>query len=121
MAKRDVVKYYRDTIDQYVKLSNTLSELQKALEEGHVKESQVESFIPLIEAAKAHMEEMSYVIFLLKQPALHPKKFFTKNNDLIEAFKNRKLDRDSHLNTTQELLDKMRELLVDKEEDVECN
>lgn len=121
MAKRDVIKYYRDTIDQYVKLSNTLKELQKALEAGEIKESQVETFIPLIEVAKAHMEEMSYVIFLLKQPSLHPKKFFTKNNDLIETFKNRKLDRESHLNTTQELLDKMRTLLIDKKEDTKCN
>lgn len=115
MAKRDVIKYYRDTIDQYVKLSNTLKELQKALDAGEVKESQVETFIPLIEAAKSHMEEMSYVIFLLKQPKFNLKNFFTKNNDVLVAFRNHKLDKESKLNSTEELLNKMRELLVNKE------
>lgn len=116
MAKRDVIKYYRDTIDQYIKLSNTLKELQKALDEDQIKPENVESFIPLVEAAKAHMEEMSYVIFLLHQPKFNVKNFFTKNNDLVKIFKDRKLDKESHLSTTEELLNKMRELLPSKEE-----
>lgn len=112
MANRDVIKYYRDVVNQYNKLTNTVSELQKALQEGQIKEEQVQNFIPLVEANKAHMESLAYVIFLLKQPKFNLKNFFTENNDLVVAFKNHKLDKESHLNSTQELLDQMRELLI---------
>ena len=115
MAKRDVINYYKDTIKQYTKLTSTLKELQKAADAEQISVDQLENFMPLVEAAKAHVDEMSYVAFLLKKPLLNPKNFLTKHSDLVNIFKTRKLDRDSRLSSTQELIDAIRGILVDKE------
>lgn len=114
MAKRDVLKYYKESVNQFTEMTSLLEDLQKSYEEGKISQENIENIQTQIEAMKDNCDRLGYVVYLLNQPTFSFKKL--KDQGLKGYFEEKKLTKEYALKSQQETVDFIKECLKEVEE-----
>lgn len=112
MALKDLKNYYNQVCDQYYEVLENLKDFQKEQEEGLVEEERMEQIKQNIKPLMDNYERISYLMFLLNQPAKKEKikKYKKQNQKLLNKLsKNNSIEQMNKENI--EVLNKLKDTL----------
>ena len=69
MSKKDFDDYYAQVCEQYVELKEQIKEFEKVVQQGLVEPERLENMKKVFQPVMQSYETMSWVSFLLNQPA----------------------------------------------------
>lgn len=75
MARKDLILYYLQVQNQYFELIANLKDVEEAVKNGILEQSQADDMINEINIVKNNYERMSYEMFLLNKPNRKQKQF----------------------------------------------
>ena len=68
MSRKHVIEYYKSVESQYFDLINDAEDMQQAVKDKILSESQLEEFTKLIDKVKTNYTRLSYIMYLLDLP-----------------------------------------------------
>lgn len=68
MSRKHVIEYYKSVESQYFDLLNDAEDMQQAVKDKILSESQLEEFTKLIDKVKTNYTRLSYIMYLLDLP-----------------------------------------------------
>lgn len=112
MSKKDFDEYYNQVCDQYMELKEQIKEFEKVVQDGIVEPERLENMKKVFQPIMQSYEMVSYVAFLLNQPARKEKH---KNYSDMMKKKVAKLDKryskEGIISTNQEALKKLNDVI----------
>ena len=89
MARRHVIKYYKEVQDQYIEMLHQANEFEKALKDEFITQEQITQYKEIVAKLKENYERLSYIMFLLNMPNKKSKEaHYKKQNKNIVNYLN---------------------------------
>lgn len=90
MSKKDLDNYYKTITDQYNEMLENIHEIENSAENNMVSSDMLDNMKTMILPLKTNYERLSYVMFLLNQPARRHKvkKYKDQNKKALEKLDN---------------------------------
>ena len=90
MSRKHVIEYYKSVESQYFDLLNDAEDIQQAVKDEILPESQLEEFTKLIDKVKTNYTRLSYIMYLLDLPNKKSKekrnsKQYTKSKEVFNS------------------------------------
>lgn len=127
MSRKHVIEYYKSVESQYFDLLNDAEDMQQAVKDKILSESQLEEFTKLIDKVKTNYTRLSYIMYLLDLPNKKSKenrnsKQYKKTKQLFNGLNATSEDiieeNKDTLNQFKELVNKtIEQLAMEKEKD----
>lgn len=127
MSRKHVIEYYKSVESQYFDLLNDAEDIQQAVKDEILPESQLEEFTKLIDKVKTNYTRLSYIMYLLDLPnkkskELRNSKQYKKTKEIfnsLNATSEEVIEENKDtLNQFKELVKKtIEQLVVEKEKD----
>ncbi len=127
MSRKHVIEYYKSVESQYFDLLNDAEDMQQAVKDKILSESQLEEFTKLIDKVKTNYTRLSYIMYLLDLPNKKSKenrnsKQYKKTKQLFNGLNATSEDiieeNKGTLNQFKELVNKtIEQLAMEKEKD----
>ena len=93
MAIKHVKKYFKQTEQLYLELAENLEEMQEEFAKGECTEEELNNLLIPVNNLKTNYQMLSYILFLLYQPAKEKKKanYLSQNKELYSFYKDKGL------------------------------
>lgn len=107
MAKKDVDLYYQQVLDQYLEMRDNIKELEEYSLTHMVEPERIDKMKQIIEPIKNNYNTLSYIMFLLNQPAKKKKipKYKKQSKKLLDSI--------PHKNTKEGILEENKSCIID--------
>lgn len=111
MARRHVIKYYKEVQDQYIEMLHQADEFEKALKDEFITQEQITQYKEIVAKLKENYERLSYIMFLLNMPNKKSKEArYKKQNKNIVNYLNDSSE-DFVLKEDEDVLLKLRQFI----------
>jgi hypothetical protein len=93
MAIKHVKKYFKQTEQLYLELAENLEEMREEFAKGECTEEELNNLLIPVNNLKTNYQMLSYILFLLYQPAKEKKKanYLSQNKELYSFYKDKGL------------------------------
>lgn len=90
MARRHVIKYYKEVQDQYIEMLHQANEFEKALKDEFITQEQITQYKEIVAKLKENYERLSYIMFLLNMPNKKSKeaRYKKQNKNIVNYLNN---------------------------------
>lgn len=113
MAKRDVIKYYKEQEKVYFEMVENVKDVDEAFKAGRLEQSVAEQVKTQIQIMRENYEKISYFVYLLNLPIKdkNKKDYIEANEDVAFYLAKRKADEQAMLAESRNALKELKRII----------